>query len=276
MYIDEVQTKLKRYNNKTIEEIDAELENALEEDKKRVKRDLIILVTIIFLLMPDAFLYWLRFGFPHFASEKTNETIDLMIPPKQELLNNTEENSIKYRTLENRGEYELIKLATYSVSGQIVAKNYYFWGNYLPWGDRPFQSISLIDIGLVWGDFIDKDLLKDYRFVSVKTPTARSLRWRVKRRNSSNYYTKLNSQLSHTHIIPASSAIMHVLLTVPKNKHIKLKGYLVDVKANGRIIAYTSLSRTDSNKSSRGANKGGGACEIMYVEEVQIGNRIYR
>ena len=65
-------------------------------------------------------------------------------------------------------------------------------------------------------------------------------------------------------------------LDLIENKHIKLKGYLVDVKANGRIIAYTSLSRTDSNKSSRGANKGGGACEIMYVEEVQIGNRIYR
>ena len=66
---------------------------------------------------------------------------------------------------------------------------------------------------------------------------------------------------------------MSSLLTIKKNDIVKLDGYLVDIYTDaGEIVAKTSLSRFDNNATSRGY----GACEDMYVTQVQIGNRIYR
>ena len=89
----------------------------------------------------------------------------------------------------------------------------------------------------------------------------------------------IQSHTAHTHIIPANSNIMGGLLKTKKDNIIKLDGYLVDIYTNkSEIVGRTSLSRSDTNATSRGQNgrNAGGACEVMYVTEVQIGNKIYR
>ena len=63
------------------------------------------------------------------------------------------------------------------------------------------------------------------------------------------------------------------LLHIKKNDIVKIDGYLVDIYTEkSETVALTSLSRFDTNASSRGY----GACEDMYVKQVQIGNKIYR
>ena len=83
----------------------------------------------------------------------------------------------------------------------------------------------------------------------------------------------VSSHISHTHLIPANPNVMGGLLAIKKNNIVKIDGYLVDIYTDkSELIAKTSMSRTDTDATSRGS----GACENMYVRQVQIGNKIYR
>jgi len=259
------------FREKTFAELDAEVEMACRAEKLAIFKKVLIVFAVLLFIMPDAFMYWVRFGLPVFPDSIAQKEVDVFAQPIQRML--AEPESYTYKTLENRGEYELVKLAKYRVAGRLVAKNFYFWGNYLPGGDRPYQSAALVDVGLVWGDLADKDVLSHYRFVSAKTTVARTLyprlKWGVKVAPYS--WQEIDNQLSHTHVIPANKKIVSALMYAPKNSKVKLEGYLVDMKVNGRPYLTTSLSRDDSNQNAR----GGGACEVMYVVRVQVGEYIY-
>ena len=83
----------------------------------------------------------------------------------------------------------------------------------------------------------------------------------------------VSSHISHTHLIPANANVMGALLKIKKNDIVKLDGYLVDIYTDkSETVAKTSMSRTDTDPTSRGS----GACEDMYVKQVQIGNKIYK
>ncbi len=174
------------------------------------------------------------------------------------------------------GIYVLKLQAEYSISGLVVAKNSNFWLRGLM--RNKFDDVCLLDLGIVWGDLaVDKRLLyKNIKFKSVKTlGEMRQLQPKCKKHYckdfpwSMNYF---NTHLSHTHLIPANSNVMSALLTIKENDIVKLDGYLVDIYTDkSEVIAKTSLSRTDTNPTSRGY----GACEDMYVTKVQIGYKIY-
>ena len=276
------------FREKTFEELDREVEDAVREEKKHRILGWITLLVIWFIISPDMFLYWFRFATPHFPKYRTEEIIDINKEPVQIDITENKGKYFKYDTLENRGSYAMEKMAKYSISGLLVDKNFFFWGNYLPNGDRPFQSISLIDIGIVWKDMANKDFMKCFSYVSAKDLTMRALHTIPKRSRScrvllGNYYkefgdyNQLWNKFSHTHVIPANASIMHALMFAPKNKPIKMDGYLVDIYLNGKPYALTSLSRDDVGKYTRGPKENGasGACEIMYVERVQVGKKVY-
>lgn len=270
------------YKEKSYAELEAEVEQAWREEQFNKIKNIVIVVVILFVICPDAFLYWVRFATPHFAKSKTSETINILQDPVQIDIPDGESEIIKYSSLENHKTYDLIPKAEYSISGMVLAKNFYFWGNYLPGGRRPFQDVSLIDIGLAWRDFADKDVLKYYSTVSAKDKIERALWLTTKHKNGFIPYSvdEIRNQYSHTHVIPKNASIMHALLYTHKYQKIKMEGYLVDVDLYGdlyskKYYAMTSLSRSDTNQSSRGYGRGGGACEIMYVERVQIGNKVY-
>ena len=77
--------------------------------------------------------------------------------------------------------------------------------------------------------------------------------------------------MANTHLIPASDNIRKAMRFARKGDTVKLDGYLVNVEAlkDGTIKStwHSSTSRED---------KGNGACEILYVKNLQIGDRIYR
>ena len=97
--------------------------------------------------------------------------------------------------------------------------------------------------------------------------------WRWDTPYSQDY---IMSHISHSHIVPANRNIMAAFLKIKEWDTVKIEGELIDMKyttRTGRTINYsTSLSRTDSNETSR----GNGACETIYVTKVQIGNLIYK
>ena len=167
-------------------------------------------------------------------------------------------------------------MAKYSITGMVVAKNQNFWFRGVMRNE--FDDVALIDYGIVWGDLVDKNLIKEhFTFKSKKTlGEARQLSYHWTNIPQSSSY--VGTHVAHTHIIPANDNVMGALLKVKKYDIVRLDGYLVDLynPRTSQRYAMTSLSRSDTNATSRGHNQGGGACEVMYVARVQIENKIYK
>ena len=82
----------------------------------------------------------------------------------------------------------------------------------------------------------------------------------------------VNQHFSHTHVIPSNKNVMRALNFARIGQNIQIDGYLVDIfDSSKKRFVMTSLSNSDSNESSR----SGGACEVMYVMSVQIGNKVF-
>lgn len=177
------------------------------------------------------------------------------------------------------GEKHLYKLnlqAEYSISAVVLTKNTNFWFRDIM--RSKFDDICLIDFGLAWGKLADnqKQLLDEWKFKSYKTlGMGRRLEWQSKKTINELEFSLgyVSSHVAHTHIIPANQNIMGALLKIKRGDIVKFDGYLVDIydADTADMIARTSLSRTDTDMSSRGS----GACEDMYVKRVQIGDKIY-
>ena len=228
------------------------------------------ILIIINSLLGD-FIFRIKYSFPK-LSATSNEIIDTYKEPVQINLKHD-----KYiRAYGEKDIYTLKLQAEYSISGFVVAKNTNFWFRDVM--RNKFDDICLMDIGIVWGDLAkDKKILyKNLKFKSTKTlGQARQLQVRCKNNCLSmpwsiNY---VDTHLSHTHLIPANPNVMGGLLSIKKNDIVKLDGYLVDIYTEkSETVALTSMSRYDKNTTSRGY----GACEDMYVKQVQIGNKIYK
>lgn len=172
--------------------------------------------------------------------------------------------------------YALKPMAEYSISGLVVTKNTNFWLRDVM--RSTFDDICLADIGIVWGDLAQdkKELYKYWKFKSYKSlGQSRRLEWRSKTKINELPWEMdfVNTHISHTHLIPANPNVMGGILKIKKNDIVKLDGYLVDIYTDkGELVARTSMSRSDTDPTSRGY----GACEDMYVKQVQVGNKIYK
>ena len=174
-----------------------------------------------------------------------------------------------------KNTYALNLQAEYSISGLVVTTNNNFWFRDVM--RSTFDDVCLLDLGIVWGELTDKQkLYKHWKFKSKKTlGQSRRLEWRSLPPYEQNPWglEYVSSHISHTHMIPANNNVMSALLRIKKNDIVKLDGYLVDIyTTKSELVARTSLSRYDKDSTSRGS----GACEDMYVKQVQIGKRIYK
>jgi len=265
----------KNYTAYTYEEIDEKLQADIKAHKKKVKRNIIIAVIILLFLCRGSITYWAKFGIA-IPSATTKEVIDTSKDPVQTNYDEEEQEQKKftYHSLINKGTMEITPQAHYVLSGKVIAYNHDFL-----FISKFLDSAALYDLGTAWGELADTKLLKKYIKVSsykIQLTGARRMSWNW--RSDVPYSDKyITSHLSHTHIIPANRNIMAAMLKLRLYQDFKLEGELVDMTSkdekNHKIYTYkTSLSRTDTDKSSRGF----GSCETMYVTKVQIGNKVYK
>jgi hypothetical protein len=147
---------------------------------------------------------------------------------------------------------KIIPKAEYDISGQVVSVKRYYSGL--------DAKIVPLDIGLCWGDIAKEENLKKIQFEQY----LRWLRYRLKDYGAFDM-EYLNSHAGNLHAVPADKRIRKLLLSVKKNDKIRLKGYLIDISGNN-YSRHSSLSRTD---------KGDGACEVIYIREIQINKKRY-
>lgn len=72
---------------------------------------------------------------------------------------------------------------------------------------------------------------------------------------------------ANTHLIPGSTNVRRALATVASGDEVRLVGALVDVRSDRGLTWNTSLVRTDH---------GDRGCEILWVDSIQIGDRLFR
>ena len=259
------------FREKSYEELEKEVDAAYGEEVRKRNIKIAVVVAILLFLFHDIAGFWVRFGVPRIP-KKTEEVIDIVSDPVEEELYEDENPLIKYITLEDKDEVEIRKQSSISISGRVVAKNYLFWGNYLPGGKRMFQSTALFDLGLAWGQLSNKDILKNYTFYSAKDTQARSLypTLRLGVRRPPLPWPYVRTHMMHLNIVPANARIMSALIYLFKYQPVKLDGYLVDVKDENGHWRCSGMSKFNTNPNARS-----NASEIMYVTRVQVVKRVY-
>jgi hypothetical protein len=146
--------------------------------------------------------------------------------------------------------YELEQVATYDIVGRVVSTRFYAFD--------PYREVMPIDVGLAFGEALvtrpDVKIWHGNRFLKFQysgtwSPSAAWL-----------------NGLTNNHMIPSSRNLLRALRSIDKNDIIRMKGELVNVWHQGHRVNTTSVTRED---------REGGACEIIWLKSLQIGNRIY-
>ncbi len=121
--------------------------------------------------------------------------------------------------------------------------------------------LSPLDVVLTWGRLPDEpyESLIDY------SQMTRYYFWRTASPEVDLAYVQAHS--SNMHLIPATDNVRRAILTIGGGDAVRLKGLLVDASRADGFQWPTSVSRDDS---------GPGACELIWVEQVQVGTTLYR
>ena len=149
-------------------------------------------------------------------------------------------------------DYELTSRAKFEIRARVLSRKNYSWGSE--------ADLSPLDLALGWGVMSDQAVLD-------RIEIRQSGRW---------YFTRyeLPAPISDTsiiqnsgnmHIIPAQERIGKKLKGIRVGDIVRLRGRLVDIDHPSGWHWRTSLSRDDT---------GGGSCEIVYLEDIEIEPRL--
>ena len=155
------------------------------------------------------------------------------------------------RTAFDYHEFRITPRAEYDITARVFSTRRYHW-NVI---DQTYRILPE-DLALGWGplsDFGNARLLhihQEDRFFKY--------RWR-----GSIPFTRdeMITSMANTHIAPATDAIAARLKDIRPGDIVRLRGPLIDIANPGHYELATSLVRTDT---------GPGACEILWLESVEI------
>lgn len=137
--------------------------------------------------------------------------------------------------------------ASWDATGRVLHTNRYYIGTE--------AKLSPLDIGIGWGRMSDGAILNKIRFGHRRRYlTWRSDEWPLE-------FQEVNSSASNMHCIPATKSLERRLKRVEIDDLVRITGYLVNVARPDGWHWNTSLSRTD---------QAGGACELVWVENVVV------
>lgn len=122
-------------------------------------------------------------------------------------------------------------------------------------------SLAPVDLVLTWGKLPEEPFKSKVSYQQM----TRYYFWRTPTADLDLGYIQAHS--SNMHMIPAGENVRRALVSVDEGDAVRLRGLLVSASREDGFTWDSSLSRTDS---------GPGACELVWVEEIQIGRKLYR
>jgi hypothetical protein len=146
--------------------------------------------------------------------------------------------------------------AEYRIAARVIgSKSYWDWQS----------QFAPLDLALGWGQMSDPAV--DEWITWRQASRAYRYRWAGQLPFEKSY---IRDHSANVHIIPATDNLNLAIKRLRPGDLVLLEGLLVDIEggkgANTQLVR-TSLTRADS---------GAGACEILYVERLVIGQREYR
>lgn len=152
-----------------------------------------------------------------------------------------------------KGTVTIRPRATFDISAVVAAaESYRFDGS---------AFLSPVDLVLTWGDLPDEP----YKGLVTYSQTGRFYFWRTPSNSLDLRY--IESHSANMHMIPATPNLKKALRGVDDGDLVRIKGLLVEASTADGFTWGTSMRRTDT---------GPGACELIWVEELQVGRKVYR
>jgi len=148
-----------------------------------------------------------------------------------------------------KNNFKIIPLAEYRIRAMVLNKNYFSFGS--------GSEISPLDLALGWGPMSDQAVIDQLDI----TQRNRWYHWEAEFLPIPSDIISTHS--SNTHIVPADENIEENLGKVYKGSLIEMNGYLIEIKGEKGWHWKSSLRRDDT---------GGGACELMWVDNIKIVN----
>lgn len=164
-----------------------------------------------------------------------------VIAPDNPIQQSTSADSFFYNNLEIKPQ------ASFEIKAKVLAKKSY---------SSDAESIaSPVDLALGWGRMSDEAILENID-ISQRN---RFYFWHVD--NFPIPRKEIEQHSANMHMIPANDDIEKQLDKVKTGELIRLNGFLVNLERSNGWHWNSSLSRNDT---------GGGACEVVWVEELEI------
>lgn len=146
-----------------------------------------------------------------------------------------------------KDDYTITPLAEFSIKAFVLSTNHFSIGRE--------SDLSPIDLALGWGQMSNQAIIDGLDI----NQSNRWYHWKAKVLVIP--VNEINTHSANMHIIPADENIEDKLDELFKGCIIEMKGFLVSVKAKDGWHWSSSLRRDDT---------GGGACELVYVNELNI------
>ncbi|MBL8921131.1 MAG: hypothetical protein JNJ54_19870 [Myxococcaceae bacterium] len=194
-----------------------------------------------------------RVVLPRAWSSPAREPVSLELEPVQEPIEPPE------RVAVTRGgrAFVIEKLYRYEHSGEVLSATAYD----VAWTNEFFD----VDVGTIWGP--TREALKQ-RFTFQQM--GRFLFWRTDSMPTEEERLDVTRHIANNHLIPAegSTHLARAVRFIREGDVVRIKGSLVRIlDEGGGVLATSSVVRDDT---------GAGACEIVWVDELQIGSRVFR
>jgi hypothetical protein len=145
------------------------------------------------------------------------------------------------------GEFEITPRATYDIEARVLSVE--------PYSLDGGAELSPLDFAVGWGPMSDSAVLEHFRvtqgarFFTIY-PDEAAIDLRAALLGSANM-----------HLIASTGRVLDQLHDVRPGNVVRLRGYLVSVAGPNGYTWNTSLTREDT---------GAGACELFYVESVEM------
>lgn len=146
-----------------------------------------------------------------------------------------------------KGDTTLATRAHFDITARVLSRKDYSWGE--------GSDLVPMDLALGWGRMSDSAVLAHIEI----SQSGRFFYWRTKtfpipRR-------EIETSSANMHMIPADPGVKRQLEKIRAGQVIHLEGFLVDASRPGGWHWNTSMTRDDT---------GAGACELIYVESVDV------
>lgn len=176
---------------------------------------------------------------------------EINYPPGILITEQPVQNSVAGLKTWQKDEFHFTALAEFRIKARVLSTNFFWTGKE--------KEISPVDFALGWGPMSDQAVL-DHIEISQRS---RWYYWEAESYPIPRDQITMNS--ANMHIIPANNEIEDLVDEVYKGCLIEMTGYLVEVKTDEGWRWKSSLRRDDT---------GGGSCELVWVEELNISEGI--